>query len=127
MSKRHALEKLHGVFRFLPRSLAAAKAESPFHVFEPRKPSKRFRDLMRSHNSGADGVIRLRTRHFVSLKHDRAGRGLDRARDNAQQSRLSGSVGPDEAKQTSVVHFEAHILHGGEPGEVLRKAIEFKY
>src|SRR5580704_16650419 len=127
VSKRHPLQKFHGGFRFLPRSLAAAKAEPHLDVFEHRKPSKRFRNLMRSHNPGADSVIRPRSRYFALLKHDRSGRGLDRARDDAQQSRLAGSVRPDEAKQPSFFHFEAHILHGGETGEVFRKAIEFKY
>ena len=127
VSKSHAIEKLHRVVRFIPRSLAAAKAESHFHVFAYGKPSKRFRNLMGSHNSGADGVVRLRSGYFVSLKHDRSGRRLNRARDNAQQSRLAGSVRPDQAKQPSFFHFEAHILHGGETGEVFRKAIEFKY
>src|ERR1700756_3690101 len=82
---------------------------------------------MRAHNSGADGVIRLRSSYFMPLKHDRSGCGLDRTRDDAQQSRLTRTVRSDESKQPSFFHLETDVLHRGQPGEILRKAIEFKY
>jgi hypothetical protein len=82
---------------------------------------------MRSHNSDADGVIRLRSGYLLPLKYDRSGARLERARYDTQQRRLAGPIRSDEAEQPSSLHFEAHILHGSEPGKILGEPIEFKY
>ena len=103
---------------------ADAAVHHELDVLPHGEPREDVGDLKRAHDAQAKDVGGAEPRHVARPEPDAPRRGRHRARDQVEQRRLAGAVGPDDRAHLARRDGEVHAAHRGEapeaPGEAAR-------
>src|SRR6202041_3967578 len=86
-------------FRF---AFAAPKTSGDEKVLEDGELFERRRNLMRAADAGDAALLRAGSRDIAPVEQHAAGAWRQRARDEAEQSRFAGAIGPDNAERLAL-------------------------
>jgi hypothetical protein len=106
--------------------VAAPRVHADDHVFERGQIFEEPDVLKRARDAQRSNPMRRQTSEFVRLKPCVPGLHRHVTRDEVDQRRLAGAVGPDEAVDGSLLHLQRHPVDGVNPAEVPLDVIQAK-
>src|SRR5437870_943492 len=87
------------------------------HVLERRELAEQTHVLKRARDAEAGDAEGPQARDVTALIPEPAGGGRAEARDEIEQRRLAGAVGPDQAEELAALHGERHAAHRHDTAE----------
>ena len=113
------LERSDGAVIGLVAAEVGAVCGGDEHVLERRHAAERFWHLMRAHQSEPAALCRRTRRHVGAVEFDLARIRLKRAGEHAEQRRLAGAVGADDADRLVLAHRQADVVEHHKRSEAL--------